>query len=250
MSCSEQKRSARGGQGAPCAAVGRGGMPWGRGAHRSPCASRSTKNPPGMPGSAARLMLTRLIRGCSARRPIRRAATLRSPAGIVAAWFVHGCWRTPRPTPELHFPAGDVWTMHANNPCANLVCSRGHLARCHQGARRLGADTAATRPRTRTRRQRALQRPRWTTAKLVLQAVAPVSLQRSAKRPKRCRQRLSVRNSAAQYKASTVLIGCRQRLLRAAVFVTARTRRAVAACMLSCTTMHHRKNPFRAAWQA
>ena len=60
-------------------------------------------------------------------------------------------------------------------------------------------------------RQRALQRPRWISARLVLQAVAPSSLHRSVNLPNTCRQRSSVRNKASQYFLSAGAIGCRHR---------------------------------------
>ena len=57
----------------------------------------------------------------------------------------------------------------------------------------------------------ALQRLLRIRARLVLHAVAPLSLQRSVKRPNRRRQRSSVRNKAAQYLALLGAIGSRQR---------------------------------------
>ena len=61
-------------------------------------------------------------------------------------------------------------------------------------------------------RQDALQRPRWICAKLVLHAVAPLSLQRSVKRPNRWRHRSRVRNNAEQNFLSAAVAGCRQRV--------------------------------------
>ena len=57
----------------------------------------------------------------------------------------------------------------------------------------------------------ALHRPFRIWARLVVHAVAPLSLQRSVKRPKRRRQRSSVRKREAQYFTSAGAIGSRQR---------------------------------------
>ena len=81
--------------------------------------------------------------------------------------------------------------------------------------------------------QHALQWPLRMTARLVLHAVAPSSSQRSVKRPKRRRQRLSVRKSAAQYFASAEAMGCWQRASRAAASEDASSWRVVAACAAS-----------------
>ena len=153
----------------------------------------------------------RQVPGPGANHPGLHRAHENSPGCDLAEPGRHGCRAVPPLHPKLSQPAlGNAADKHArgsqykhrtvsscilglSDGCSGALCS-GNSQR--QDPTRLAGACMTT--CKWFDRERTPQRPCWTTARLVLQAVAPPSLQRSVNAPKRCWQPSSVRASAAQ----------------------------------------------------